>query len=148
MKTNVLVTGANGQLAKTIKEMSLKYLDRITLTFTTKSELDITNKNNVEFFFNKSEYSYCINCAAYTNVEQSEKNPEIAFKVNAEAVKYLAQTCKTTDTILVHISTDYVFDGLKTNLILKKTKQTQLMNMVDLNYWESSILSKCLTNIL
>jgi len=113
MNMNVLVTGANGQLGKTLKDVSLKYSDRINFTFTTKSELDITNKVNIEVFFSKSNFSHCINCAAYTNVEQAENTPQKAFKVNAIAVKHLAQVCKTTNTILIHISTDYVFDGTK-----------------------------------
>ncbi|MCH7524246.1 MAG: dTDP-4-dehydrorhamnose reductase, partial [Bacteroidetes bacterium] len=60
-----------------------------------------------------NNFDYCINCAAFTNVEQAEKTPEIAFKINAKAVKHLAQICKVTNTILIHISTDYVFDGSK-----------------------------------
>ena len=53
---------------------------------------------------------YCINCAAYTNVEQAEKTPKIAYKINAEGVKNLAEVCKKTNVTLIHISTDYVFD--------------------------------------
>jgi dTDP-4-dehydrorhamnose reductase len=113
MKINVLVTGASGQLGKTLNEISSKYSDKIKFTFTSKLELDITNKNHIEAFFNKDNFDYCINCAAYTNVEQAETFPEIAFKVNAEAVKNLTLACKKTNTILIHISTDYVFDGTK-----------------------------------
>jgi dTDP-4-dehydrorhamnose reductase len=58
-------------------------------------------------------FDYCINSAAYTNVDQAEKTPEIAYKVNAEGVKYLAETCSKTSTILFPISTDYVFDREK-----------------------------------
>ena len=115
MKINVLVTGANGQLAKTIKALYSKNTEGIDFTFTTKAELNITNINEIEDNFNKTKFHYCINCAAYTNVEQAETTPEIALKINAEAVKYLAQACKKTNTILIHISTDYVFDGEKTS---------------------------------
>jgi dTDP-4-dehydrorhamnose reductase len=113
MKTRVLVTGANGQLGKTIKELYPTNEGEIQFTFTTKAELDITIKDRVEEFFNKNNFDYCINCAAYTNVDQAERDTKSAYKVNAKAVKYLAQTCKKTNTILIHISTDYVFDGNK-----------------------------------
>jgi len=113
MNTKVLVTGANGQLGKTLADVVAKNEDTIEFTFVSKSELDITNKSNVQDFFSKHNYAYCINCAAYTNVEQAEQTPEIAFEVNAEAVKNIAESCRETDTILIHISTDYVFDGEK-----------------------------------
>ena len=112
MKKNIIVTGANGQLGLTIKELSISYED-MNFHFVTKSELDITNKTDLETFFKEHTFDYCINCAAYTNVEQAEKTPDIAFKVNAEGVKNLAEVCKETKVHLVHISTDYVFDGEK-----------------------------------
>ncbi len=113
MNKRVLVTGANGQLGKTINELFLKNEDNLDFSFVTKAELDITKELTVEQFFKNNRFDYCINCAAYTNVEQAEKTPETAYKVNAEGVKYLAKVCKETSTILIHISTDYVFDGEK-----------------------------------
>lgn len=113
MSINVLVTGANGQLAKTLQKLYKNNEDHIEFTFVTKIELDITDIQQVQNYFSNNTFDYCINCAAYTNVEQAEKTPEIAFKVNAKAVKYLAETCKKKNTILIHISTDYVFDGEK-----------------------------------
>ncbi|HMC02328.1 MAG TPA: dTDP-4-dehydrorhamnose reductase [Flavobacteriaceae bacterium] len=113
MSIKVLITGANGQLGKTLKDESLNLNEEYCFTFVTKAELDITNQKEIEFFFSEEEYHYCINCAAYTNVDQAEESPKIAFKVNAEAVKNLAKTCKKTNTTLIHISTDYVFDGTK-----------------------------------
>jgi dTDP-4-dehydrorhamnose reductase len=110
---NVLVTGAGGQLGKTIKALFSKNNCNINFVFVTKEELDITNSESTHAFFLNNKFDYCINCAAYTNVEQAEKTPEIAFKVNAEGVKFLAKSCKISDTILIHISTDYVFDGEK-----------------------------------
>ncbi|WOD45042.1 dTDP-4-dehydrorhamnose reductase [Hwangdonia lutea] len=114
MNKRVLVTGANGQLGKTINELFAKNKYGLEFTFVTKSELDITKEADLKPFFKNNKFDYCINCAAYTNVEQAEKTPEIAYKVNAEGVKYLAEACKETDTVLIHISTDYVFDGEKT----------------------------------
>jgi len=113
MSIKVLVTGANGQLAKTIAELFTKNENAIDFTFVSKSKLDITNKESVRALFNKDNYAYCVNCAAYTNVEQAEQTPEIAFKVNAEGVKYIAEACRDSNMILVQISTDYVFDGKK-----------------------------------
>jgi len=113
MNINILITGADGQLGKTLKDSSLNLNDGYSLTFVAKAELNITNPKKIETFLNKKKYHYCINCAAYTNVDQAEETPEIAFKVNAEAVKYLAEACKKTKTVLIHISTDYVFDGNK-----------------------------------
>ena len=113
MSIKILVTGANGQLGKTIQDL---YHDNdlgLEFNFVGKQELDITNKNQIHNFFKENRIDYCINCAAYTNVEQAEKTPEMAFKVNAEGVKYLAQTCNKTNTVLIHVSTDYVFDGEK-----------------------------------
>ncbi|MCF7566770.1 dTDP-4-dehydrorhamnose reductase [Sabulilitoribacter arenilitoris] len=113
MNKRVLVTGANGQLGKTINELFSKNEVNLEFTFVTKATLDITKEVGLKQFFKNNKFDYCINCAAYTNVEQAEKTPEIAYKVNAEGVKYLAEACKQTDTVLIHISTDYVFDGEK-----------------------------------
>lgn len=108
----VLITGANGQLGKTIKKLHSNYPE-LEFAFTSSSELDITNLQNIESVFKAHKPDYCINCAAYTNVEQAEKEPEKAFAVNAEGVKNIALACKNYGTTLIHISTDYVFDGEK-----------------------------------
>ena len=113
MITKILVTGSNGQLAKCIKELSINYKDVLDFTFVSKAELNIANKTEVEVVFSQIKFNYCINCAAYTNVEAAEVEVEEAFNINAEAVKTLAQVCKTHQTILIHPSTDYVFDGKK-----------------------------------
>jgi len=113
MNTEVLVTGVQGQLGQTIQQLFGLQKENLVFTYVSKKELDITNKNRVDSFFNQHKFNYCINCAAYTNVEQAEKTPEIAFKVNAEGVKYLAEGCLKNKITLIHISTDYVFDGKK-----------------------------------
>lgn len=110
--TRVLVTGASGQLGKSISSVADKY-PQIRLVFKEKAELDITNSANVKKELGEGSYQYCINCAAYTDVEMAEKFPDRAFAVNSEAVKNLATNCKVFNTILIHISTDYVFDGRK-----------------------------------
>lgn len=109
MKT-VLVTGASGQLGKCIQKVS-ENENTIDWLFMDSSEIDITSKTDLEMCFNSKQIDYCINCAAYTNVEKAEAEKEKAFSINAEAVKRLAEICKAHKTVLIHISTDYVFDG-------------------------------------
>jgi len=81
--------------------------------FMDSEALDITNTSSINLAFQFGHFDYCINCAAYTNVEQAEKKPEKAFAVNADGVKNIAVACKKYNVVLVHISTDYVFDGEK-----------------------------------
>ncbi len=113
MKKRILVTGANGQLGKTIKELYSKNTLSLDFTFTSKEILDITNTSQLDNYFENNDFEYCINCAAYTNVEQAEKTPESAYEINAKGVKNLVKEIKKHNIILVHISTDYVFDGEK-----------------------------------
>jgi len=108
----VLVTGANGQLGQCLQKIAPLYKE-LNFVFNSSKELDITNIIEIQSAFVKGNFDYCINCAAYTNVEQAEKTPDIAYNVNAEGVKNLANVCKTNNTFLIHISTDYVFDGEK-----------------------------------
>jgi dTDP-4-dehydrorhamnose reductase len=109
----ILVTGANGQLGKCIKDAAADFPD-LEFVFVSKEELDIENSDLLLDFFSKNSFTHCINTAAYTNVEKAESEPEKAFAINAEAVKKVAVSCKENDVVLLHISTDYVFDGKKT----------------------------------
>jgi len=108
--TKVLVTGSDGQLGKSIKALKRKNLN-LDFCFADSKILDITSRKNIELFFRNNSFDYIINCAAYTNVEQAEKETEKAHLVNAEGVKNLAESCKRNNIVLIHISTDYVFDG-------------------------------------
>ena len=108
----ILVTGAKGQLGRCIKDASAEFPD-LEFVFVSKEELDIENAQLLAKFFKKNKFDYCINTAAYTNVENAESEPEKAFAINAEAVKNVAISCKENDVVLLHISTDYVFDGKK-----------------------------------
>jgi len=107
--TNILVTGSKGQLGSEIKELSKDYT--YNFFFTDKNTLDITNKNALENFCNKNNIEMIINCAAYTAVDKAESDVENADKINHLAVKYLAQISKEKSISLMHVSTDYVFDG-------------------------------------
>src|SRR5690606_12925814 len=107
------VTGAGGQLGMTFQKHEKDYQD-LNFVFMDAKDLDITNPKAIAMVFEQIKPDYCINCAAYTNVEKAEEDPEKAFFINAEAVEYLATVCKKYNVILIHISTDYVFDGEKT----------------------------------
>lgn len=109
MKT-VLVTGASGQLGRCIEKQSVAYPD-LDFLFMSSSEVDITDKSGLRQLFEAKSIDYCVNCAAYTNVEKAEEEKEKAFLVNAEAAKNLAEVCNANGVILFHFSTDYVFDG-------------------------------------
>ena len=106
----VLVTGANGQLGQAIQSIVGKY-PSIDFVFCTSSELNITDKANCETVFDKYKPNFCINAAAYTAVDKAESEPERAFAINVTGAQNVAEVCKTHDTILVHVSTDFVFDA-------------------------------------
>ena len=108
----ILVTGAEGQLGRSIQELAKKH-DYLDFVFTDYNELDITNSTKINEFFLGDSFDYCINCAAYTAVDKAETDNEKAFLINAEAVKNLAKACKANNVVLIQISTDFVFDGLK-----------------------------------
>ncbi|WP_299883658.1 dTDP-4-dehydrorhamnose reductase [uncultured Lacinutrix sp.] len=122
MMTNVLVTGGNGQLARTIREFFHNNNDNIQFTFVNKQELDITDQLAISKYFSENSFNYCVNCAAYTNVELAEDFSDKAFQINAEAVKNIAIACKKEKVVLIHISTDYVFDGKKKTPYLETDK--------------------------
>lgn len=108
----ILITGANGQLGMCIRDISNHYPE-YNFIFLGRKELDIVNKEAIQVLFDKEEFDYCVNTAAYTNVEKAESEKEKAFLVNKDGVKNLAKQCKKNNTTLIQISTDYVFDGKK-----------------------------------
>ena len=108
----VLVTGGNGQLAQCLKDV-VKHHDHLAVDFQDLPDLDITNQPQLESYFSKNEFDYCINCAAYTAVDLAEEQSSLAYAVNAEGPKNLAEVCQKFQTTLIHISTDFVFDGQK-----------------------------------
>lgn len=108
----VLVTGANGQLGQAIQSISGNYPE-IDFVFCDSSSLDITNLDTVNQVFEKVKPNYCINAAAYTAVDKAESEQDKAISINVIGSKNLAETCRENNTILLHISTDFVFDGNK-----------------------------------
>ncbi len=107
---NILVTGSNGQLGSEIRELSEHFL-QYNFIFTDLKELDLADSNAVEFFFEGNEIDVCINCAAYTAVDNAEDDRELAMLVNCTAVENLARVCAKNSSLLIHVSTDYVFNG-------------------------------------
>ena len=107
---NILVTGSKGQVGSEIRQIS-KNFSQYNFLFVDLSELDITNHKKVRKFILHNNINVIINCAAYTAVDKAESNSVIADSVNHLAVKNLAQISKENDIKLIHISTDYVFDG-------------------------------------
>lgn len=108
-KYNILVTGSNGQLGSEIKELSQSYL--YNFFFTDRDTLDITNEEAIKSFIETNSINTIINCAAYTAVDKAESDEITADLVNRKAVKKLAKVSSTNNMKLIHISTDYVFDG-------------------------------------
>jgi dTDP-4-dehydrorhamnose reductase len=109
----VLVAGANGQLGQAIQFVSGNY-PQIDFVFCSSNDLDITNKENCQKVFTKYKPNFCINAAAYTAVDKAESEPGKANLINVVGVKNLAEVCKETKATLLHISTDFVFDGSNT----------------------------------
>ncbi|WP_179009469.1 dTDP-4-dehydrorhamnose reductase [Winogradskyella forsetii] len=107
----VLVTGKDGQLAHCINSVADQY-PNLECFFKSSSELDITNFEEVGSVFGLEQFDYCINCAAYTNVDEAETEQELAFNINKLGAENLAQACVKYSVTLIHVSTDFVFDGM------------------------------------
>lgn len=116
---NVLVTGGNGQLATCIKDLE-NHEDDLNFIYTDYLDLDICDLNKVKAFFKSNNLDYCVNCAAYTAVDKAETEADMAFEINAIGAKNLAIACNENHVVLIHISTDFVFDG-KRNEPYKET---------------------------
>lgn len=113
MKTDlpiILITGANGQLGNEFRVLNSRY-PAYQFLFTSRAELAVEDNAALRSFFEEHKISFCVNCAAYTAVDKAETEAEQAFLINAEAAGNLAKICSQHGTRLVHISTDYVFNG-------------------------------------
>jgi len=106
----ILVTGANGQLGNEMRKLAANYTQYI-FDFTDIDELDLTNKEDVLEYCQRSMPAFIVNCAAYTAVDKAEDDKEICFKINSIAVENLSLAAVAVNALLIHISTDYVFDG-------------------------------------
>ena len=107
---NILVTGANGQLGNELRKISVCF-PNYRFFFTDIAELDISVPDAVNNFFDKNGIQTVLNCAAYTAVDKAESEEPSAAMINATAVEYLARACNRANATLIHVSTDYVYDG-------------------------------------
>ena len=110
MSQNILITGANGQLGNELRKTSAKYKD-YNFIYTDVEELNITNSEEVRHFFTKTKPIVVVNCAAYTAVDKAETETDKAFAINVTGPENLAKAAKEHNAYLLHVSTDFVFDG-------------------------------------
>ena len=111
----ILIIGGKGQLGNCFQKIAPNYEDRYEFNFTDSHTLDITDSEQVSDYFYDYKPDFCINASAYTAVDLAETESEKAFAVNADGVANLAEACTENNCTLIHISTDYVFDG-ETNI--------------------------------
>ena len=109
----IIVTGANGQLGKSIRSLVEKQKKSHSFVFVTKDQLDLSSPSNIQNYFDTHKFDLIINCAAYTAVDKAENFQEEADMINHIAVKKIAEIANSNNIKLIHISTDFVFDGLK-----------------------------------
>ena len=105
-----LVTGGSGQLGQCFQAVT-KEFSEINLFFASRNEVDITRSETIANFYSKNPFDGIINCAAYTNVDQAEKEQESALKINTEGLQNLIDFAENKNLSIIHFSTDYVFDG-------------------------------------
>jgi dTDP-4-dehydrorhamnose reductase len=123
----ILVTGANGQLGMELQQLATSY-PLFEFVFTTREELPLDDLNVISLFISKHQPQYFINCAAYTAVDKAESEKELAYQVNAEAPGIIAKACKENNVQLIHVSTDYVFNGTG-NSPYKEDDKTDPVNL-------------------
>ena len=109
---NILVIGGNGQLAQCIEDVTLEKKNKDnTYYFSDRNTVDVTNIDTIINFIKEHNIEIVINCAAYTNVEKSETDKEMAFLINEQGIKNVVDVCRNKNIYVIHISTDFVFDG-------------------------------------
>ena len=127
MRKKILVTGANGQLGMEIQQLAKTY-PLFEFIFTTREEMPLDNPEAISNFIAKHQPQYFINCAAHTAVDKAESEKELAYQINAEAPGIIAKACKENNVQLIHISTDYVFNGTG-NVPYKEDDATDPVNL-------------------
>lgn len=106
----ILVTGSNGQLGNEIRVASVLFPE-LSFVFTDVDELNITDEKAVDDFFSAGKFDFIVNCAAYTAVDKAEDDADTCFLINEKAVEILGESAAKYNTAIIHVSTDYVFDG-------------------------------------
>ena len=148
MNLKILVTGAKGQLGKELQQCVSLYPDW-QFTFCSHHDLDIADRKSVASFFENNKFDVVINAAAYTAVDKAEAEKENAIAVNATAVENLANGCIAQNALLLHISTDYVFNGNNSTPYLPYEK-TEPIGSYGYSKWlgEEILKKKCVENNL
>ena len=124
-KLNIVVTGGDGLLGRTFQEHLSMNGNRATAIMH-KVELDITNKESIRLALEKARPEWLVNCAAFTNVDSAELNPDVAFDVNSNAMRNIAEVATELNIRVLHFSTDYVFDGLSSDPYVEKSETNPL----------------------
>jgi len=132
MGNNIIVVGGKGQLGQCLEEKVNQVNQDFHFIFLGSADLDITNAEQIAAVFEKYQPTYCINCAAYTAVDNAEQDLENAFEINESAVKRLAENALKYNCTLIHISTDFVFDG-SSSIPLTETLPTSPVNVYGLS---------------
>jgi dTDP-4-dehydrorhamnose reductase len=110
MRKSILVTGSNGQLGSELQVIASQY-PHFAFTFSDRNTLNLSSEDAIKAYFSDRTFDFIIHCAAYTAVDKAESDEELAFAINHKAVETLAHIAKAKNIALIHISTDYVFDG-------------------------------------
>ena len=124
----ILITGANGQLGQSIHKIVANNKQTNEFIFTIRSELDFSQNDNITEYFEENNFDIIINCAAYTAVDKAETEIEFANQINHLSVEKLATIAQKKNIKLIHISTDYVFDGMNSQPYTE-TDQTNPVNV-------------------
>lgn len=108
--TTILITGSNGQLGNEMQQAAVRFPD-FNYIYTDVAELDICDKGALDAFVKANNVNVIVNCAAYTAVDKAEDDVELCYKINRDAVRNIAEVASENKVKVVHVSTDYVFDG-------------------------------------
>ena len=125
-KKRVLVTGGSGQLGTTLGKSVSSIEESIEFVFASSKDLDITDDRSVTDYVKQGDFDYCVNCAAYTQVDKAEADSERALLINQQGAKNLAKACHAGNIVLIHISTDFVFDGSKSSPYVETDRPSPL----------------------
>ena len=144
MQPSVLITGAKGQLGCELQELIPNY-SQFQIFPTDVDTLDLCNKRAIESFLDNTHVDYIINCAAYTAVDKAEEDIDLCYRINYEAVRNLAEVAGE-DIKVIHISTDYVFDGMSSQP-LREIDDTNPQSVYGKSKWDGEqILLKSAPN--
>ncbi|MEI6752157.1 MAG: dTDP-4-dehydrorhamnose reductase [Paludibacter sp.] len=108
--TTILITGSKGQLGNEMQQAATRY-PQFNYIYTDVDELDICDKTALDAFVKANSVNFIVNCAAYTAVDKAEDDVELCYKINSDAVRNIGEVAASNGIKVVHVSTDYVFDG-------------------------------------